>query len=88
MKGETQMPLKTSETIKLEGKLWSSDDTTIIKVITSEIDNSGVARTWESIYNAEFYVRERREVRKMEREFADLVAEKEDAILSKLGINR
>ena len=82
------MSLKVAETIKLEGKLWNSDESSLIKIITAEIDNNGVARTWESIFDAEAYVRERREVRKMEREFANLVAEKEDAVLAKLGINR
>ena len=76
------MALEIVRTIRLEGQLKVNDS--IVKTMYAEFDDKGTARRSEWINDEETYNKNRKEMRKQEREFQDKVFEVEDEILASL----
>ncbi|HEL1749289.1 TPA: hypothetical protein U1250_000747 [Streptococcus suis] len=76
------MPLETIKTTQLIGNLKIGDE--IVKTYTVNIDNKGVSKIFETVYNQELYAANRKEMRKQEAEFREKRYEVEDAILAEL----
>ncbi|HFI0465584.1 TPA: hypothetical protein ACGOY9_001018 [Streptococcus suis] len=76
------MPLETIKTTQLIGNLKIGDE--IVKTYTVNIDNKGVSKIFETVYNQELYATNRKEMRKQEAEFREKRYEVEDAILAEL----
>lgn len=78
------MALETIKTTRLVGNLKIGDET--VKQYTVDVNEEGVSTIYESMYNAELYVKNRTEMRKQEKEFRDKRYELEDAILAELEV--
>lgn len=76
------MTLEIMKTTQLIGNLKISDE--IVKTYTVNIDNKGVSKIFETMYNQELYAANRKEMRKQEAEFREKRYEVEDAILAEL----
>lgn len=76
------MTLEIMKTTQLIGNLKIGDE--IVKTYTVNIDNKGVSKIFETMYNQEFYAANRKEMRKQEAEFREKRYEVEDAILAEL----
>lgn len=76
------MALEIVKTTKLVGKM--NVDNNLVKEVTVDIDEKGVSRVNEYIYNETLYAENRREMRKQEKEFREKRYEIEDAILAEL----
>lgn len=78
------MALEIVKTTRLEGRLKVNEN--IVKTMTAEFDDHGTARRSEWINDEELYNKNRKEMRKQEREFQDKVFEVEDEILAGLEV--
>lgn len=76
------MALGIVRTVKLEGQL--KVDETVVKIMTAEFDDKGTARRSEWINDEELYSKNRKQMRKYEKEFQAKVFEVEDEILAGL----
>ena len=76
------MTLEIINTTKLVGNIKIDD--TVVKSITAEINEQGIATISEWINNVELYAANRREIRKQEAEFQNKIYEVEDAIIQEL----
>ncbi|HEP1785996.1 TPA: hypothetical protein VCA64_002279 [Streptococcus suis] len=76
------MTLEIMKTTQLIGNLKISDE--IVKTYTVNINNKGVSKIFETVYNQELYAANRKEMRKQEAEFREKRYEVEDAILAEL----
>ncbi|CYV80413.1 hypothetical protein HO670_04325 [Streptococcus suis] len=76
------MTLEIMKTTQLIGNLKIGDET--VKTYTVNIDNKGVSKIFETVYNQELYAANRKEMRKQEVEFREKRYEVEDAILAEL----
>ncbi|HEM4275253.1 TPA: hypothetical protein U1X79_002219, partial [Streptococcus suis] len=63
------MTLEIMKTTQLIGNLKIGDE--IVKTYTVNIDNKGVSKIFETVYNQEFYAANRKEMRKQEAEFRE-----------------
>ncbi|MFI3069744.1 hypothetical protein [Streptococcus suis] len=76
------MTLEIMKTTQLIGNLKIGDE--IVKTYTVNIDNKGVSKIFETVYNQKLYAANRKEMRKQEAEFREKRYEVEDAILAEL----
>lgn len=76
------MTLEVFRSVRLEGQLKVGE--TIVKTMTAEFDDKGTARRSEWINDEELYTKNRKQMRKHEKEFQAKVFEVEDEILASL----
>lgn len=76
------MTLEVFRSVRLEGQLKIGE--TIVKTMTAEFDDKGTARRSEWINDEELYSKNRKQMRKHEKEFQAKVFEVEDEILAGL----
>ncbi|MBF8970152.1 hypothetical protein [Streptococcus sp. NLN76] len=76
------MTLEVFRSVRLEGQLKVGE--TVVKTMTAEFDDKGTARRSEWINDEDLYSKNRKEMRKHEKEFQAKVFEVEDEILAGL----
>lgn len=76
------MALETIKTTQLIGNLKIGDE--IIKSYTVNVNEEGVSTIYETVYNADLYAKNRKEMRQQESEFRTKRYELEDAILAEI----
>ncbi|MBJ6746360.1 hypothetical protein JEQ21_07820 [Streptococcus sp. 121] len=76
------MTLEVFRSVRLEGQLKVGE--TVVKTMTAEFDDKGTARRSEWINDEELYTKNRKQMRKHEKEFQAKVFEVEDEILADL----
>lgn len=74
------MTLEVFRSVRLEGQL--KVDETVVKIMTAEFDDKGTARRSEWINDEDLYTKNRKQMRKHEKEFQAKVFEIEDEILA------